>query len=93
MLCKLSYGQGRPSKKKHIFGHVISLVGENVSIFRKFPGLLHTPAKYEKKSALWLRSYCKRKCGSDRFASPIYKHISPHTEIKSLIILAVTLLL
>ena len=29
MVCKLSSGQGRPSKKC-IFGHVISLIGENV---------------------------------------------------------------
>ena len=29
MLRKLSSGQGRPSKK-HIFGHVTSLIGENV---------------------------------------------------------------
>ena len=29
MLCKLSSGQGRPSKKR-IFGHVTSSIGENV---------------------------------------------------------------
>ena len=38
MLCKLSCGQGRPSKK-HIFGHVTSLIGENVvtAYSEKFP--------------------------------------------------------
>ena len=39
MLRKLSSGQGRPSKKKHIFGHVTSLIGENViaAYSEKFP--------------------------------------------------------
>ena len=38
MLLKLSSGQGHPSKK-HIFGHVISLIGENViaEYLEKFP--------------------------------------------------------
>ena len=38
MLCKLSSGQGRPSKKR-IFGHVTSLIGENVIVAysEKFP--------------------------------------------------------
>ena len=30
MLRKLSSGQGRPSKKNRNFGHVTSLIGENV---------------------------------------------------------------
>ena len=39
MLFKLSSRQGRPSKKKHIFGHVTSLIGENVIAvyYEKFP--------------------------------------------------------
>ena len=38
MLRKLSSGQGHPSKK-HIFGHVTSLIGENViaAYSEKFP--------------------------------------------------------
>ena len=38
MLYKLSFGQGRPSKK-HIIGHVTSLIGENViaADSEKFP--------------------------------------------------------
>ena len=49
ILRKLSSGQGRPSKN-HIFGHVTSLIGENViaGYSENFPGLLNTPAKYEK---------------------------------------------
>ena len=48
MLRKLSSGQGRPSKQR-IFGHVTSLIGENVIADNQkhFPEILHTPAKYE----------------------------------------------
>ena len=53
MLHKLSSRQGRPSKKR-IFGHVNSLIGENViaAYSEKFP----RATAY----TLWLRNYCKK---------------------------------
>ena len=59
MLCTLSSGQGCPSKK-HIFGHVTSLIGENViaAYSEKFP---RAAAYTCQESALWLQSYCQKK--------------------------------
>ena len=55
MLHKLSSGQGRPSKKR-IFGHVTSLIGENViaAYSEKFPRATAYTCQIFKKSALWL---------------------------------------
>ena len=80
MLGKLSSGQGCPSKKR-IFGHVTSLIGEMSlqHIQKNFPGLLHTPAKYEKNPPYGCKAIAKRKCGSGSsggVASPIYKQVS-----------------
>ena len=81
MLCKLSSGQGRPSKKC-IFSHMISLIGENFickHIQKNFPGLLHTPAKYEKNPPYGCEAIVKRKCrsgSSGGSASPIFKQAS-----------------
>ena len=67
MLHKLLSGQGCPSKK-HIFGHVTSLIGEkchrSIIIKKNFPGLLHTPAKYEKNPPYGCKAIAKTKCGS-----------------------------
>ena len=61
MLRKLSSGQGRPSKK-HIFGHVFSLIVENVTAAysENFLGLLHTPAKYEKNPPYGFEAIAKK---------------------------------
>ena len=65
MLRKLSSGQGCPSKKC-IFGHVTSLIGENViaANSENFPGLLHTPAKYEKNPPYGYETIAKYKQAS-----------------------------
>ena len=78
MLRKLSSGQGRPSKK-HIFGHVTSLRLVKMSsqhIQKYFPGLLHTPAKYEKNLPYGCEAIVKRKCGSGGVDSPMHKQAS-----------------
>ena len=74
MLCKLSSGPFQ----KHIFDHVISVIGENIiaAYSENFPGLLHTPAKYEKNPPYGCEAIAKRKCGSGGVASPIYKQAS-----------------
>ena len=74
MLHKLPSGQGRPSKKR-IFGHVTSHVSSQ-HIQKNFPGLLHTPAKYEKNLPYGCEAIAKRKCGSSGVASPIHKQAS-----------------
>ena len=45
-------------------------------IQKNFPGLLHTPAKYEKNPPYGCESIVKRKCGYGRVASRIYKQAS-----------------
>ena len=48
-------------------------------IQKNFPGILHTPAKYEKNPPYGCEAIVKRKCrssGSGRVASPIYKQAS-----------------
>ena len=77
MLRKLSSGHGRPSKKL-IFGHVTSLIGEMSSqhIQKNFPGILHTPAKYEKNLPYGCAAMAKRKCGSSGVASLIHIQVS-----------------
>ena len=45
-------------------------------IQKNFPGLLHTPAKYEKNPPYGCEAITKRKCGSRGVASPIYKQAS-----------------
>ena len=45
-------------------------------IQKNFPGLLHTPAKYEKNPPYGWKAIAKRKCGSGGVASPIYKQAS-----------------
>ena len=42
-------------------------------IQKNFPGLLHTPAKYDKNPPYGCEAIAKRKCGSNGVASPIYK--------------------
>ena len=88
MLCKLSYGQGRPSKKR-IFGHVTS----------QGYCIVHTPAKYEKNPPYGCKAIAKENADLTESLLPYTNkrpsreaYISPHIEIKSLIILAVTLL-
>ena len=62
MFHKLSSGEGCPSKKR-IFGHVTSLVKMSTQIIQKnFPGLLHTPATYEKNPPYGCEAIAKRKC-------------------------------
>ena len=72
MLCKLSSGKECPSKKR-IFGHVTSVIGENViaAYSENFLGLPHTPAKYEKNPPYGCEAIGKRKCGSGGVPSPI----------------------
>ena len=41
-----------------------------------FPGLLHTPTKYEENPPYGCEAIAKRKCGSGGVASPIYKQAS-----------------
>ena len=78
MLRKLSSGKGLPSKKR-IFGHVTSLIGENVSsqhIQKNFPGFLQKLKRICLMAAKLLK---KRKCGSSEsggVASPMYKQES-----------------
>ena len=57
--------QAYPSKKD-VFGHVTSLIGRNVTAAYSniFPELLHTPAKFEKKSAQRSKSYKENKTRS-----------------------------
>ena len=81
MFCKLSSGQGRPSKKR-IFGHVTSVIGRNVTAAypKNSPGLLHTPAKFEGNPLNGHRVMRKRKrrargAGGARYP-PIYKQAS-----------------
>ena len=38
---------------------------------------MHTAAKYEKNPPYGCEAIAKRKCGSGRVASPIYKQVSP----------------
>ena len=45
-------------------------------IQKNFPGLLHTPAKYEKNPPNGCEAIAKRKCESDGVVSPIYKQAS-----------------
>ena len=63
--------------QKHIFGHVTSLIRlvkmSSQHIQKNFPGLLHTPAKYEKNPHYGCEAIAKRKCRSRGVASPIYK--------------------
>ena len=80
MLCKLSSGQRRPSKK-HFFGHVTSVIGRNVTAaYRNSPGLLHTPAKFERNLPNDHRVRGKRKHGAHGAGGarypPIYKQAS-----------------
>ena len=73
--------------QKRIFGHMTSLIGENVitAYSENIPGLLHTPAKYEKNPPYGCEAIAKRKCRSGRsgkssrasgVASPINKQAS-----------------
>ena len=61
MLCKLSSRQGQTSKTR-IFGHVTSLIHENViaAYLENLPGLLHTPAKYETNPPYGCEAIAKR---------------------------------
>ena len=88
MLRKLSSGKGRPSKK-HIFGHVTSLIGQNVNAAypKKFPGLLHTPAKFERNPpnghrVIWKRKHRAHGAGGARYP-PIYKQASLAGRLKN----------
>ena len=64
--------------KKRIFGHVTSLISENViaAYSEKFPRVLHTPPKYKKNPPYGCEAIEKRKCGSSGVTSPIYKQAS-----------------
>ena len=79
MLRKLSSGQGCPFKNR-TFGHVTSVIGRNVTaayLKKISPGLLYTPAKFERNSPDGHRVKRKRKCGAHRAGGarypPIYK--------------------
>ena len=75
---RLTSGQAYPSKK-HIFGHVTSLIGRNVSAAysKIFPGLLHTPAKFEKNPPNGHRVIRKTKRGAGGTGfPPIYKQVN-----------------
>ena len=80
MLCKLSSGQGRPSKKS-IFGHVTSVIGRNVTAAypKNSPGLLRTLATFERNPPNGHRVMRKRKRGAHGAGGarypPIYKTI------------------
>ena len=78
MLRKLSSGQGRPSKKTHFWSCDLSdwLKCHRSTFRKKIPGLLHTPAKYEKNPPYGYEAIAKRKCGSGGVISPIHKQAS-----------------
>ena len=60
MLHKLSSRQEHPSKKC-LFGHVTSLMKMSSQHIQKYlPGLLHTPAKYEKNLPYGCKAIAKR---------------------------------
>ena len=75
--CQVIIQTSTPFKNMFLVMWLLWLVEMSWHHIQKFfPGLLHTPIKYEENPLYGCKAIAKRKCGSGGVASPIYKQAS-----------------